>query len=334
MNSKQIPARSLLAALCLGLILALSFGPWPCEAKTKSETESKSKSKPAHEKYKNMCRGLPTIKKQHESHLQQLFRVVGETKITGNTPQNEAACWMFRQKRNYNAQRYALAVVYYSSKGAQWDINTNWMTSKHECTWHGVTCNMFGTVIELDLGYIELEGLIPRELGLLGSLRDLDLHGNDLQGVIPHRLLNGMKNGQYLRLQMNGLFGSIHREIMRMKNLKELYLFGNFFAGTIPKQLSELKKLEIVDLYANQLTGTIPKELATLPKLKYLDLHDNNLVGTMPKEICDKKLETLVADCHGKRPEVKCDCCTVCCEGLPVLSCFDPKTGQQVTRPI
>lgn len=63
---------------------------------------------------------------------------------------------------------------------------------------------------------------------------------------------------------------------------------------------------------------------------EYLDLHDNNLTGSMPKEVCDLKLDTLIADCHGTFPEVKCDCCTVCCEGLPKLACFDPKTGQQV----
>jgi len=327
MTSNNSTISSFLTALCLALLLSLSRSLF-CEAKTKT------KKRVLYETHKNICRGLPSISKKHESDLQQLFKTIGESKIAGKTPQNEAACWMFRQGRSYNSQRYALAVVYYSSKGAQWDTNTNWMTPKHECSWYGVMCNVFRTVVELDLGYIELEGLIPRELGLLGGLRDLDLHGNDLQGIIPHKLLNGIRSTQYLRLQMNGLFGSIHKEITRMSNLKELYLFGNFFAGTIPKQLSELKKLEIVDLYANQLTGTIPKELAKIPHLKYLDLHDNALSGTMPKEICDKKLDTLIADCHGKFPEVKCDCCTVCCEGLPVLACFDPKTGQQVNRAI
>jgi hypothetical protein len=91
--------------------------------------------------------------------------------------------------------------------------------------------------------------------------------------------MNGMKKTQYLRLQMNGLFGSIHKEITRMGNLKELYLFGNFFAGTIPKELAQMKKLEIVDLYANQLTGTIPKELAKMPNLsKYFFLFPRDIV--------------------------------------------------------
>lgn len=61
-----------------------------------------------------------------------------------------------------------------------------------------------------------------------------------------------------------------------------------------------------------------------------LDLHDNNLVGTMPREICERKLDRLVADCYGKNPEVKCDCCTHCCQGLPKMICVDMKTGKAV----
>ena len=258
MNPKRTTISSLLTVLSLVVALCL----FRCEAKAAVKGK-----RPLHEKHKNLCRGLPKITKKHENDLQKFVKEIGEAKVIGQTPQNEAVCWMLRQGRGYESQRYALAVTYYASKGAQWDTNTNWMTPKHECSWYGVKCNAFRTVVELDLGYIELEGLVPREMALLTSLRDLDLHGNDLQGVIPHRMLIGLKKMEYLRLQMNGLFGSIHKEIARMKNLKELYLFGNFFAGTIPKQLSELKKLEIIDLYANQLEGTIPKELAKLPNL-------------------------------------------------------------------
>ena len=249
---------TILTRLSLVLLLSLSFSS-VCEAKTAT--------KKLYEKHPNLCRGQPKITKKHENDLQKFFKIIGRDKLVGPTPQNEAACWMLRQGRSYESQRYALAVTYYASKGQQWDTNTNWMTPKSECSWYGVHCNLFGTVVELDLGYIELAGLVPRELSLLTSLKDLDLHGNDLQGVIPHRMLVGLTSMKYLRLQMNGLFGSIHKEIARMKNLKELYLFGNFFAGTIPKQISELKNLEVLDLYANQLTGTIPKEIGKMKKL-------------------------------------------------------------------
>ena len=87
---------------------------------------------------------------------------------------------------------------------------------------------------------------------------------------------------------------------------------------------------EVIDLYANQLSGRIPSELANLPRLRKLDLHDNNLTGTIPKAICDRKLPVLIADCLGFNPEVKCDCCTVCCRGLPEMKCKDIKTGQVV----
>ena len=247
-----------LAVLSLVCLLSLSLSPG---------SEAKTSTQKLYEKHPNLCRGQPKITKKHENDLQKFFKKVGRDKLIGPTPQNEAACWMLRQGKSYEPQRYALAVTYYASKGQQWDTNTNWMTPKNECSWYGVHCNWFGNVVELDLGYIELAGLIPRELSLLTSLRDLDLHGNDLQGVIPHRMLIGLTSMQYLRLQMNGLFGSIHKEIARMKNLKELYLFGNFFAGTIPKQIAELKNLEVMDLYANQLTGTIPKEIGKMKKL-------------------------------------------------------------------
>jgi hypothetical protein len=51
-----------------------------------------------------------------------------------------------------------------------------------------VKCNAFKKIVELDIGYIEADGLIPREIGLLKDLTDLDLHGNELQGVLPHKV--------------------------------------------------------------------------------------------------------------------------------------------------
>jgi hypothetical protein len=47
----------------------------------------------------------------------------------------------------------------------------------------------------------------------------------------------------------------------------------------------------------------------------------------MPREICALKLDELVADCLGHNPEVRCDCCTRCCKGLPEMKCVDVATG-------
>jgi hypothetical protein len=259
-SSNMILHLPFLSLLVAGLLLCL---PSSCGAK---------RAVSMHEKFKDLCKGQPTLTGRHEGGLRWLVKNVGETNLLSSiSPQHEAACWMFRQNKNrkgsFTPQRYALAVIYYGTKGATWDDNTSWMTSKHECSWFGVKCNMFRTVVELDLGYLKVDGLIPREIGLLKELTDLDLHGNDLQGVIPHKLMAGLTKLQYLRLQMNGFFGAIQKEIASMSNLREFYLYGNYMAGTIPTELAKLRKLEILDLYANQLVGTIPKELAKLPKL-------------------------------------------------------------------
>lgn len=213
-----------------------------------AKTIKKNTNQAVYQKYADMCNNQPTLTRKHDKALRWLFDTIGETLIvTPNSPQHEAACWMFQNNPSaggkISPQRYVMAVIFFATKGTKWEINTNWMTKKHECSWYGVECNLFQKVIGLDLGFIQVDGLVPREIGLLTELRDLDLHGNDLQGVIPHKLMMGLKKLEYLRLHMNGMFGAIHKEITHMSRLKELHIFGNYVAGTIPKELAQLKKL-------------------------------------------------------------------------------------------
>jgi hypothetical protein len=197
-----------------------------------------------YEKHRNLCGGSPLIQRKHEKTLQWLVKNVGEgSLVLSSSPQHEAACWMLRNSKKFTPQRFALAVLYFGTKGISWEINTDWMSDKHECSWYGIKCSTLKTVTGLDLGFIKVNGIIPREVGLLTSLTDIDLHGNDLQGVIPHKLMLGLKKLEYLRLHMNGFFGAIHKEITNMANLKEIYMFGNYMGGTIPKELASLKKL-------------------------------------------------------------------------------------------
>lgn len=130
------------------------------------------------ERYPKLCQGAPVITRKHEKALSWLFKNVAESSIVSvSSPQHEAACWMLRQKHSsFSPQRFVMATIYYATKGARWDINTDWMTSKHECNWYGVKCNMWKSVVELDLGYIKVDGLIPREIGLLQDLKDLGEH--------------------------------------------------------------------------------------------------------------------------------------------------------------
>lgn len=311
-------------------------------------------------KHLQMCAGKPSLKtKKDMQMLTWLIESSGETQLLSTaSPQNKAACWMLhddiKQSRNRNKdifmQRYALATLHVSStklNTTAWDwplaaddttaekVRGHWGSTKfHECHWYGVTCNFSKKVTALNLGFLKLDGLLPRELFLLTSLRELDFHANDLQGVLPNKMLDSLSRLEYLGLHMNGFFGSLPKEVTGMKHLKELHLFGNYMTSTIPTYLSTLSKLEVVDLYANNFEGTIPSHLGLLKNLKYLDLHDNDLTGTMPKEVCALKLDELVADCLGPRAEIQCDCCTICCkgqmDGTMVRKCVDVKSGKEV----
>ena len=214
-----------------------------------------------------MCAGYPEIKGgRGEKILSWILQASSENSVLMSTsPQHQAACWMIhKDKRNQNKdqtmQRYALATLHYASTKSNttaWDWamapgtpqGGYWMSKKHQCDWYGVHCNMRKLVTSLDLGFLKVDGILPRELYLLGkTLKDVDLHGNDLQGVLPMKMLDGLTHMEYFRLHMNGFFGGLHREIEAMKHLKELHMFGNYISGTIPKELSKLKDLTVIDL--------------------------------------------------------------------------------------
>jgi hypothetical protein len=315
-------------------------------ALTESATKANKKKRKAPQfntsLYLNICLSKPPLKtsRDHKA-LQWLLQTSGERSIISETAhQHKAACWILHTDKKANApkskqfaQRYALAVLYHATQGDKhWDIKTNWMNpNKSECSWFGVECDTFGTVIGLELGFNQLNGLLPRELALLQKVQEVDFHGNDLQGILPHGIMFAWKDCKILRLHMNGFFGNLHSEIRHMKSLEELHVFGNYLAGTLPKELAYLKKLKVLDVYANAFEGKIPSQLGSLKHLTELDVHDNFFVGSMPQEVCDRNLKFLVADClEGAYKEIGCKCCTICCEGLPNMRCIDQKTKKAV----
>jgi Leucine-rich repeat (LRR) protein len=65
----------------------------------------------------------------------------------------------------------------------------------------------------------------------------------------------------------------------------------------------------------NALTGTIPIELSAANSLEMLYLNGNDFGGSLDAAFCDTNIAffEFVADCRGAAPEVKCSCCTSCC---------------------
>lgn len=193
-----------------------------------------------------------------------------------------------------SSDRDALVALYQDTDGDNWTNNRNWLSNASLDSWHGVTTDRNGRVIELDLSENELNGTIPSELGNLTYLEDLDLSHNQLSGTIPSELGN-LTNLEALSLYANRLSGVVPPELGNLTNLEALALFENNLRGTVPLELAKLKKLSLLILSENQLSGSIPSEFSRLTNLVWLYLSDNRLSGTIPSELGDlSNLERLV----------------------------------------
>jgi len=160
----------------------------------------------------------------------------------------------------------ALRALYLSTGGDDWDNNTGWLDSLEfianptmpvdtdVSTWYGVTTDVDGCVIRLNLSTNTLIGSIPPQIGNLTNLI-------------------------YLRLSSNDLSGSIPVEIDNLSSLTNLWLGSNQFSGIIPIEIGNLDSLTYLSLSNNQFSGSIPIELGNLDSLAYLSLHTNQLSG-------------------------------------------------------
>ena len=147
----------------------------------------------------------------------------------------------------------ALVALYNSTDGANWTDHTDWLLTNSPCNWYGVFCSD-GRVTALDLGYNQLTGPLPPELGNLINLTELDLAGNQLQNSIPAQL-GDLSNLLILELRSNQLSGSIPAELGNITNLDFLSLYNNQLTGPIPPELGNLTNLTVLYLVGNQLSG-------------------------------------------------------------------------------
>lgn len=132
-----------------------------------------------------------------------------------------------------------------------------------------------------------LTGTIYDEFGNLTTLTFVDLSSNQLMGTLPSTIFN--------------------------TPIKFLYLSDNKLTGTIPSGFALATSLEDLYLYNNELSGTIPAiNSGQLINLTEFRVENNVITGTMPSSICALQLNTLISDCGGPLPQIRCDCCNSC----------------------
>jgi len=177
-----------------------------------------------------------------------------DTLSTLHTPQLKALDWLanrdglqLKVDAPNLAQRYALAVMWYTTSKAGWKRKMNWLSDKHECEWSddgGVrACSANKEITDLSL-WNNLSGPIPTELFQLTHLRVLYLARNSLQGTIPTEI-GLLTDLEYLGLHHNRLTGTVPSTYFgNLKNLKTIYLEKNNLSGTI-RRVDPLCQLRI-----------------------------------------------------------------------------------------
>ncbi|GJZ26680.1 kinase-like domain-containing protein [Tanacetum coccineum] len=109
----------------------------------------------------------------------------------------------------------------------------------------------------------------------------LRLDSQGLEGSLsPH--VGNLSFLRELYLSNNSFQATIPHELGRLSGLRSLYLDENNFTGFIPANLSHCSNLEELWLGQNKLAGSIPKEMSLLSKLAHLVIEDNKLTGGIP----------------------------------------------------
>ena len=203
------------------------------------------------------------------------------------------------------SNRFALATLYFSTNGPNWNNNTKWLSSEDVCDWWTSVIDesplSYKTYLELCRGGMlssqgvgmtqlilkenGLDGTLPPELGLMSALTTVRIDANSLDGDIPEFV---WQNWQHLvtgSLSRNNFTGSVPSVFGLMTNLVSWKMESNQFTGNLPTEIGMLTDLWECSFFDNKLAGPIPTELGRATTLNTLSLANNLFTGPIPSEL-------------------------------------------------
>ncbi|KAL3817274.1 hypothetical protein ACHAXA_003195 [Cyclostephanos tholiformis] len=209
-----------------------------------------------------------------------------------------------------NEQRYALAVMYFSLGGDEWNAGANpgidknadkgtWLSGLNYCDWGSeittadgsykqLECDEFGNVLFLNLQSNNMVGAIPPEIGVLVYLASYISFFNAQSGPIPSTL-GLLKSLETFDVESNNMEGILFQpEYLGPDGLTNIVNFRasiNNFGGTIPTDIGLWTKLQNLWFTDNEITGTLPSELGNLANLEAFLLYNNQITGSLPTEL-------------------------------------------------
>ncbi|KAK4264046.1 hypothetical protein QN277_029387 [Acacia crassicarpa] len=164
-------------------------------------------------------------------------------------------------------------------------------TDPDVCKWRRVDCNAGHRVISIQIGNLNLQGFLPKELENLSELQLFECQQNNLTGQVPYL----SKTLQRFVIRDNK-FSSIPNDFFKgMTMLQEVRIGNNPFSPWFfPSSLKDSVALQTFVAANASLVGRIPDFLGTMPSLVSLVLNSNSLEGGLPASFANSSMEELL----------------------------------------
>ena len=277
-----------------------------------------------------------TTPEEKEAAIREIVADISEF-IAKESPQASALMWLLSDPHtdacniDEVTERYALATLYFATKGDDWFDKSGWLSDLPVCTaWTGIICK--DNRVEkielckcLDYKIIfyphrtvsniillrywtagnNLNGILPQEFTSINTLASIDLFDNNLTGSLPAEL--GKLPLTFLDIEKNDLSGNLFTAtfIKLADTLTTLRASKNGFSGSIPDSISEFSLLVTLWIGNNNFDGSIPESITLLKNLKSLVMKDNKFSGNIPANIGELSgLEFLLLDGNSLTGEI------------------------------
>lgn len=145
--------------------------------------------------------------------------------------------FVFLETYGFNDDMQALLQLKFQVSEKKRGVLSSWNNSVPVCNWDMVRCGLkHKRVTGLNLGGLQLGGVISPYIGNLSFLMSLNLSDNSFGGTISHEVGNLFRL-RYLSLSMNFLEGELPSGLFNCSRLLKLNLQSNHFVQDIPSEL-------------------------------------------------------------------------------------------------